>query len=105
MRPKYVIRHRMITRGNTSMAVSIDFTPGRTIRWHKRRFVVVDHTGFDAILAREVGKCRIERLPIREVKPDHAIILTNARLLQYTSYPFLSRIGGPPSNNSQSSNR
>jgi hypothetical protein len=48
------------------MAISIDFTPGRTIRWHKRRFVVVDHTGFDAILAREVGKRRIERLPIRE---------------------------------------
>lgn len=38
------------------MAVSVALTPGRTIRWQKRRFVVVDSTGFDAITAREVGE-------------------------------------------------
>jgi putative transposase len=55
------------------MAVSVDFTPGRTIRWRKRRFVIVDHIGFDAIIAREIGKRRIERIPVHEVTPDCAI--------------------------------
>jgi hypothetical protein len=55
------------------MAVAIDFTPGRIVRWRKRRFVVVDYTGFDTILAREVGKRRIERIPIRHVRPDQAV--------------------------------
>jgi hypothetical protein len=69
------------------MAVSIDFTPGRTIRWHKRRFVVADQTGFDAILAREVGKRRIERLPVREVKPDHAVNKRAASSVNLVSIP------------------
>ena len=55
------------------MAVSVGFTPGRTIRWRKRRFVVVDCTGFDAIIAREVGKRRLERIPVDEAQPDHPI--------------------------------
>jgi hypothetical protein len=46
------------------MAVSVALTPGRTIRWRKRRFVVVDSTGFDAIIAREVGKRRLARIPV-----------------------------------------
>src|SRR5215469_2922917 len=53
------------------MAVSVALTPGRTIRWRKRRFVVVDRTGFDAIIAREVGKSRLARIPVSEVRPDH----------------------------------
>jgi putative transposase len=55
------------------MAVSVAFTPGKTIRWRKRRFVVVDCMGFDAIIAREVGKRRLERIPVGEGQPDHAI--------------------------------
>jgi len=55
------------------MAVSVGFTPGRTIRWRKRRFVVVDCTGFDTIIAREVGKRRLERIPVAEAQPDHSI--------------------------------
>ena len=47
-------------------------TPGRTIRWRKRRFVVVDSTGFDAIIAREVGKRHLARIPVSEARPDHA---------------------------------
>jgi len=53
------------------MAVSVALTPGRTIRWRKRRFVVVDSTGFDAIIAREVGKSHLARIPVSEVRPDH----------------------------------
>jgi hypothetical protein len=56
----------------TMMAVSVALTPGRTIRWRKRRFVVVDSTGFDAIIAREVGKRRLARIPVSEARPDHA---------------------------------
>ena len=54
------------------MAVSVALTPGRTIRWRKRRFVVVDSTGFDAIIAREVGKRHLARIPVSEARPDHA---------------------------------
>ena len=54
------------------MAVSVALIPGRTIRWRKRRFVVVDGTGFDAIIAREVGKRRLARIPVGEARPDHA---------------------------------
>ena len=54
------------------MAVSVTLTPGRTIRWRKRRFVVVDSTGFDAIVAREVGKRRLARIPVSEARPNHA---------------------------------
>ena len=53
------------------MAVSVALSPGKTIRWRKRRFVVVDSTGFDAIIAREVGKSRLARIPVSEVQPDH----------------------------------
>ena len=51
-------------------AVSVALTPGRTIRWKGRRFVVVDNTEFKAIIAREVGKRRLARIPIGEVRPD-----------------------------------
>jgi hypothetical protein len=55
------------------MAVAtVDFTPGRIISWRKRRFVVIDQTDLDAILAREIGKRKIERIPVDEVKPDRA---------------------------------
>jgi hypothetical protein len=54
------------------MAVSVALTPGRTIRWRKRRFVVVHSTGFDAIIAREVGKRCLARIPVSEARPDHA---------------------------------
>lgn len=55
------------------MDVSVGFAPGRIIRWRKRRFVVVDCTGFDTIIAREVGKRRLERIPVAEAQPDHSI--------------------------------
>jgi putative transposase len=55
------------------MAASLGFTPGRTIRWRKRRFVVLDCTGFDTIIAREVGRRRLERIPVAEARPDQSI--------------------------------
>jgi len=39
--------------------LSVEFASGRIIRWQKRRFVVVDCTGFEAVIAREVGERRL----------------------------------------------
>ena len=44
--------------------------PGSTIRWGARRFVVVDYVGLDAVIAREVGKRKLERIPVRVANPD-----------------------------------
>ena len=68
------------------MAVSVALTPGRTIRWRKRRFVVVDSTGLDAIIAREVGKRRLARIPVSEARPDHA---TGRRAASATDLVFV----------------
>src|SRR5258708_35708055 len=62
--------------------LSVEFTPGRIIRWRKQRFVVVDCTGFEAIIAREVGKRRLERIPVAEAQPDHSI---NQRAISVTN--------------------
>ena len=52
------------------MAVSLRFIPGSTIRWRERRFVVVDYAGMDAIVAREVGKRRLQRIPVNQAITD-----------------------------------
>ena len=44
--------------------------PGTTIRWRGRRFVVVDYAGFEAIVAREIGKRRLHRVPLDEALVD-----------------------------------
>jgi hypothetical protein len=71
-----------LSRRNISNKLSVEFTPGRIIRWRKRRFVVVDCTGFEAIVAREVGKRRLERIPVAEAQPDHSI---NQRAISVTN--------------------
>jgi putative transposase len=52
------------------MAVSLRFIPGSTIRWRERRFVVVDYAGMDAVVAREVGKRKLQRIPVNETVGD-----------------------------------
>ena len=54
------------------MAVSLTLLPGSAIRWCERRYVVVDYVGLDAIIAREPGQRRLERIPVNEAKPAHA---------------------------------
>ena len=71
-----------MSRRNISNKLSVEFAPGRIIRWRKRRFVVVDCTGFEAIIAREVGKRRLERIPVAEAQPDHSI---NQRAISVTN--------------------
>ena len=55
----------------TPMAASLKLLPGNTIRWQGRRYLIVDYEGLDAIIARQPGKRRLDRIPIREVTPDH----------------------------------
>lgn len=54
------------------MSALLRFIPGTTIRWRGRRFVIVDYAGMDAILAREVGKRRLHRVPLNEALTDLA---------------------------------
>ena len=50
------------------MAASLKFFPGSTIRWHTRRYVVIDYVGLEAIIARESGKRQLERVPVNEAE-------------------------------------
>ena len=52
------------------MATTLKFLTGSTIRWRATRFIVVDYADIDAIIARELGKRKLERIPVRDAKPD-----------------------------------
>jgi hypothetical protein len=51
--------------GQTPMAASIKFLPGATIRWHGRRYVIVDYAGLGAIRFAKVDRpeesCRLRK--------------------------------------------
>ena len=44
------------------MASALKFTPGSSIRWRGKRYVVVDYAGMDSIIARELGKVDLNTL-------------------------------------------
>jgi hypothetical protein len=52
------------------MASALKFTPGSSIRWRGKRYVVVDYAGMDSLIARELGKRRLERIAVRDAAPD-----------------------------------
>jgi hypothetical protein len=54
------------------MAASLKLFPGSTVRWCGRRYMILDYAGLDAIIGREPGKRRPERIPVNEAAPDHA---------------------------------
>jgi hypothetical protein len=54
------------------MAASLKLLPGSTVRWRGRRYLIVDYQSLDAIIARQPGKRRLERIPVNEAAPDHA---------------------------------
>jgi hypothetical protein len=37
-----------------------------------QRYLIVDYQSLDAIIARQPGKRRLERIPVNEAAPDHA---------------------------------
>ena len=54
------------------MAASLKFFPGSVIRWHTRRYVVIDYVGLEVLSAREQGKRKLERIPVNEAQADCA---------------------------------
>ena len=44
------------------MAASLKLLPGSTVRWRGRRYLIVDYESLDAIIARQPGKRRLERI-------------------------------------------
>src|SRR6266436_3967755 len=56
------------------MAASLKLLPGSTVRWRGRRYLIVDYESLDAIIARQPGKRRLERIPVNEAAPDHASV-------------------------------
>ena len=51
------------------MTASVKFFPGATIRWRGRQYVIVDYA-IDAVIGREPGRSKLERIPIAEAQPD-----------------------------------
>jgi putative transposase len=49
------------------MAGTLKLTPGSIIRWRATRFIIVDYVGMESVIARELGKHKLEPIPIREV--------------------------------------
>jgi len=47
------------------MAASLKLLPRSTVRWRSRRYLIVDYESLDAIIGREPGKRRPERIPVR----------------------------------------
>src|SRR5215471_704433 len=62
--------HSSVRRTEMLMPVTLKFAPGSTIRWGAKRFVVVDYADMDSIVARELGKRRLERIPVQDAAPD-----------------------------------
>ena len=85
------------------MVVSVALTSGRTIRWRKRRFVVVDGTGFDAIIAGRLESATSHGSPL--VKPGQTMQPAGALRLQPTLCPWMKRSGRLLSSDCQSLNR
>ena len=71
----------------TPMATSLKLLPGSTVRWHDRRYLIVDYESLDAIIARRLGKRRLERIPVNEVAADRASHIVSASTPDLVSVP------------------
>ena len=69
------------------MAASLKLLPGSTVRWRGRRYLIVDYESLDAIIARQPGKRRLERIPVNEAAPDHASHIVAAWTPDLASVP------------------
>jgi hypothetical protein len=69
------------------MATSLKLLPGSTVRWHDRRYLIVDYESLDTIIARQPGKHRLERIPVNEVAPDRASHIVSASTPNLVSVP------------------
>ena len=71
----------------TPMAASLKLLPGSTVRWRGRRYLIVDYESLDAIIARQPGKRRLERIAVNEAAPDHASHIVSAWTPDLASVP------------------
>src|SRR5271166_1996492 len=71
----------------TPMAASLKLLPGSTVRWRGRRYLIVDYESLDAIIARQPGKRRLERIPVNEAALDHASHIVSAWTPDLASVP------------------
>ena len=69
------------------MAASLKLLPGSTVRRRGRRYLIVDYQSLDAIIARQPGKRRLERIPVNEAAPDHASHIVSGRTPDLVSVP------------------
>jgi hypothetical protein len=69
------------------MAASLKLLPGSAVRWRVRRYLIVDYERLDAIIARQAGKRRLERIPVNEAAPDHASHIVSAWTPDLASVP------------------
>ncbi len=69
------------------MAASLKLLPGSTVRWRGRRYLIVDYQSLDAIIARQPGRRRLERIPVNEAAPDHASHIVSGRTPDLASVP------------------
>jgi hypothetical protein len=69
------------------MAASLKLLPGSTVRWRGRRYLIVDYQSLDAIIARQPGKRRLERIPVNEAAPDHASHIVSGGTPDLVSVP------------------
>jgi len=69
------------------MAASLKLLPGSTVRCRGRRYLIVDYESLDAIIARQPGKRRLERIPVNEAAPDHASRIVSAWTPDLASVP------------------
>ena len=69
------------------MAASLQLLPGSTVRWRGRRYLIVDYESLAAIIARQPGKRRLERIPVNEAAPDHASHIVSAWTPDLASVP------------------
>ena len=69
------------------MAASLKLLPGSTVRWRGRPYLIVDYQSLDAIIARQPGKRRLERIPVNEAAPDHASHIVFGRTPDLVSVP------------------
>ena len=72
------------------MAASLKLLPGSTVRWRGRRYLIVDYQSLDAIIARQPGKRRLERIPVNEAAPDHASHIVSGRTPDLVSVPEMA---------------
>ena len=63
-----VLAYRLWT---APMSGSVKLLPGSTVRWRGRLYLIVDYESLEAMIARQPHKRTLERIPVKEVAPDH----------------------------------